>query len=220
MASGGSSNDEQNTTDEQITEAIMMRVLRDELRQAELPAGVAMPPLPETKPLPDKDDILTTQLAQTIKIIGDDLVKHKPLNDTIDGLARTIMANPQSFSQNIFQVAQQVFADGINWGRIVVLIYTVAKLIVKMVLARLPEQVTAILSWTLDYFKTNLLQWVIKMGGWFCSIAPITCFRIESVPGLIPTEPPSGQAIGLACFLGGIVLGSCLVLVLKGKTQH
>ncbi|KAL2090341.1 hypothetical protein ACEWY4_015029 [Coilia grayii] len=197
----------------------MMRVVKDELKH--MPSEI-VPPLPDLKPLPAKDEILTTQLAQTIKIIGDDLVKHKPLNDTIDGLAKTILANPQqqSIYQSISQVVSQVFADGINWGRIVVLFYTVAKLTGKMLLARLPEPVAGILSWTLNYFKKHLLQWVITMGGWFYSIAPITCFRIESVPALCPPAPSSAPAIGVSCFIGGIVLGGCVVLWLKGRTRH
>lgn len=63
-----------------LTHSLCMshRVVRDELNE--------VPPerrfsLPERKPLPAKDEQLTTQLAQTIKIIGDDLVKHKPLNE-------------------------------------------------------------------------------------------------------------------------------------------
>ncbi|XP_062412421.1 apoptosis regulator BAX-like [Sardina pilchardus] len=211
MACGGTANDEQ------ITEAIMMRVVKDELK--EVPAEI-VPPLPEPKPLHAKDEILTAQLAQTIKIIGDDLVKHKALNDTIDGFARKILGSPKD--TGIYKkLVMQVFADGnINWGRIVVLFYAIAKLAGKMLWARLPERVTEMISWTLDYFKQHLLSWVLKMGGWICSIASIACFRIESLPALYPPEQSALPVLGITCFVGGIALGSCVVLWLTGKGKH
>ncbi|XP_042564790.1 apoptosis regulator BAX-like [Clupea harengus] len=208
---------EANANDEQITEAIMMSVVKDELK--EVPTE-QVPTLPEPKHFNAKDQNLTSQLAQTIKIIGDDLVKHKPLNDTIDGFAKKILNNPQE--QGAYQkLVTQLFADGnINWGRIVVLFYTVGKLAKKMLLAHLPETVTEMISWTLNYFKKNILGWVLKMGGWICSIASIACFRIESVPALNSPEHSSASAIGVTCFVGGIVLGGCIVLWLTGRTRH
>ncbi|KAG5275887.1 hypothetical protein AALO_G00125630 [Alosa alosa] len=209
MACEGTANDEQ------ITEAIMMRVVKDELKEVK---AEIVPPLPEQKPLDAKDEILTSQLAQTIKIIGDDLVKHKTLNDTIDGFAKKILGNPKD--KGIYQkLVMQVFADGnINWGRIVVLFYTIAKLSGKMLLAHLPGPVTEMISWTLNYFKEHLLSWVLKMGGWICSIASIACFRIESLPSLYPPEHSALPVLGITLFCG-IVLGGCVVLWL-GKGKH
>ena len=51
---------------------------------------------------------------------------------TIDGFAKKILNNPQE--QGAYQkLVTQLFADGnINWGRIVVLFYTVGKLAKKV----------------------------------------------------------------------------------------
>ena len=46
-----------------------------------------------------------------------------------------------------------------------------------MLLALVPERVTEMISWTLNYFKKNILGWVLKMGGWVSTVHYIHVFK-------------------------------------------
>uniref|UniRef100_A0A8B9GUN9 Bcl-2 Bcl-2 homology region 1-3 domain-containing protein n=1 Tax=Astyanax mexicanus TaxID=7994 RepID=A0A8B9GUN9_ASTMX len=118
--------------------------------------------IPKPKPLSHaQNQMLLNQLADTIRVIGDRLDMDTGFNDMIDGLGR--VANKNSF----WKLVEGVFSDGqINWGRIIVLFYSVGKLAAKMVLAHLPEVFSEILNLSLDYFRRTLLQWIRNMGGW------------------------------------------------------
>ncbi|KAL0197763.1 hypothetical protein M9458_006303, partial [Cirrhinus mrigala] len=87
----------------------------------------APPALPEARPISNsQDQKLVEQLAETIKVIGDRLDHDKAFNDMIDGLVK--VADKKSF----WKLVEKVFTDGqINWGRIIVLFYSVGKLSAK-----------------------------------------------------------------------------------------
>uniref|UniRef100_A0A672JV71 Apoptosis regulator BAX-like n=1 Tax=Sinocyclocheilus grahami TaxID=75366 RepID=A0A672JV71_SINGR len=146
----------------QLTNKMSFRVVKHEVTSVAAEVHAAPPALPEARPISNcQDQKLVEQLAKTIKVIGDRLDQDKSFNDMIDGLVK--VADKRSF----WELVEKVFTDGqINWGRIIVLFYSVGKLSAKMVLARLPTIVSDILILSLDYFRRNLLEWIRKMGGW------------------------------------------------------
>ncbi|RXN33692.1 apoptosis regulator BAX-like protein [Labeo rohita] len=151
--------------DDQIGEALLIGVVRNEVMSVTAEVHAAPPALPEARPISNsQDQKLVEQLAETIKVIGDRLDQDKAFNDMIDGLVK--VADKKSF----WELVEKVFTDGqINWGRIIVLFYSVGKLSAKMVLASLPTIVSDILTLCLDYFRRTLLEWIRKMGGWWSS---------------------------------------------------
>ncbi|KAK1798325.1 hypothetical protein P4O66_007783 [Electrophorus voltai] len=122
----------------------------------------------------------------------------------MDGLGR--VADKSCF----WKLVENVFSNGqINWGRIIVLFYSVGKLSAKMVLARLPAVVSDILSLCLDFFRRKLLDWICNMGGWINSISELARFAIEQVStSSIRTISPS-VALGLV-FISGVLLGALI----------
>ncbi|XP_062412423.1 apoptosis regulator BAX-like isoform X2 [Sardina pilchardus] len=189
--------------------------MQEELK--EVPAG-EMPSLPEPEPLDGKgDEILANEIGDMMIIVGDSLVKKygKELNDKLDGFRKGFINNPKK--KDFFQtLVEKVFADGdVNWGRIAMLFYTVAKIAGEV--SDITGAVADIFSWTLSYFKKNLLDWILKMGGWICSIAAIAFYRVESVS--CPPKPKTDHAIAISCFVSGIILGGFLVFWLKVKGQ-
>lgn len=194
--------------DYQIGEALLIGVVRQELMEVmEVTEGNAAPPaLPEAKPISNsQDQILVQQLANTIKVIGDKLDQDQAFNDMIDGLVK--VADKSSF----WKLVEKVFTDGqINWGRIIVLFYSVGKLSAKMVVARLPRIVSDILSLSLDYFKRNLLQWIRTVGGWMNSIPALACFSVDQFSGSSMRKYSPYVGVVFA-FTGGLLLGGFIV---------
>ncbi|XP_028818774.1 apoptosis regulator BAX-like [Denticeps clupeoides] len=188
------------TSDKQIGAAVIHRVLRNEVEQS---VGNADSFLPEATSLANQDaEKLSVQLADTIRIIGDHLASQRILNDLIDGI-------PQPDERFLSKLATKVFADGnVNWGRIVVLFYTVAKLAVKFVKAHFPESVQTVLRWTQTYFKENLLNWIIQAGGWINSISEFTCLRMTGLPSLSASQFLTTPVVLITVFACGFLLGA------------
>ncbi|XP_067231047.1 BCL2 associated X, apoptosis regulator b isoform X3 [Chanodichthys erythropterus] len=173
--------------------------------------GNAAPPaLPEDQPISNsQDQMLVQQLAETIKVIGDRLDQDQAFNDMIDGLVK--VADKSSF----WKLVEKVFTDGqINWGRIIVLFYSVGKLSAKMVLAHLPRIVSDILTLCLDYFRRNLLEWIRKVGGWMHSIPALACFSFEQFSGSSLRKYFSyfGAMFSFTC---GLLLGGFIISKLQ-----
>lgn len=192
--------------DDQIGEALLIGVVRDEVMGVAAEGHAAPPALPEARPINNsQDQKLVEQLAKTIKVIGDRLDQDKAFNDMIDGLVK--VADKRSF----WELVEKVFTDGqINWGRIIVLFYSVGKLSAKMVLARLPTIVSDILTLSLDYFRRTLLEWIRKVGGWMFSIPALACFSFEQFSGSSLSKYSSYFGAALA-FTGGLLLGGFIV---------
>ncbi|XP_052405730.1 apoptosis regulator BAX [Carassius gibelio] len=192
--------------DDQIGEALLIGVVRDEVMKVAAEVHAAPPGLPEARPVSNsQDQKLVEQLAETIKAIGDRLEQDKAFNDMIDGLVK--VADKKSF----WELVEKVFTDDqINWGRIIVLFYSIGKLSAKMVLACLPTIVSDILTLSLDFFRRTLLEWIRKMGGWMHSIPALACFSFEQFSGSSLSKYFSYFGVILG-FTGGLLLGGFIV---------
>ncbi|KAI5097118.1 BCL2 associated X, apoptosis regulator b [Silurus meridionalis] len=182
-----------------------LRVVQDQIMNMINGGKVSVPSLPAVQPLSNvQHQKLLDQLAQSVKVIGDQLNQEHTFNHQIDGLASL-------GDKNIFsKLVEGVFSDGqINWGRIIVLFYAVGKLAVKMVLANLPRVFSEILDMCLDFFRTKLLLWIHSMGGWINSISALTQFSIEHISASSFCTIPSTELV--LAFVCGIALGSIIV---------
>ncbi|XDV13121.1 hypothetical protein PO909_001605 [Leuciscus waleckii] len=162
--------------------------IRDQVQRA----GICVPSLPEPQPMSDeKQEELLNQMAEVIRTIGDDVdTKYKNM---VDEFAQVM--DIQSFQR----LGDKVFADGITWGKIVTLICVVGKAIVK---------VSGIVSWTLDYFKDNLLYWISNRGGWINSISSLARYSFEQDFG--SSSSPISLSSGVL-FISGVLLGGLIV---------
>ncbi|XP_051987824.1 BCL2 associated X, apoptosis regulator b [Xyrauchen texanus] len=192
--------------DDQIGEVLLIGVVRQEVMNVAVEGNASPLSLPEAQPISNrKDQQLVEQLAETIRVIGDRLDQDTGFNDMIDGLVK--VADKSSF----WNLVEKVFRDDqINWGRIIVLFYSVGKLAAKMVLAHFPSVVSDILSLSLDYFKRHLLKWIRRMGGWITSMPGLACFTIEQFSSS-SWSTYSSFFRAMLTFTGGVLLGGLFV---------
>ncbi|XP_063056434.1 bcl-2-related protein A1-like [Engraulis encrasicolus] len=212
MASEGISEDN-------MTENILHRVVANNLKGR----GVdVVSLLPKTKPAQGKEAIVITQVAEMLKETGDWVQERhvQRIADTVDGVVNYIQENPGNVGNFYHNLMAQMFDDGIiNWGRIVMLFYTLGKLAVRLVTTGLGD-VREMLTQAVGYLRKNVVGWIIRMGGWMCSIAAIAKFRITTVPLVTPPKPTSEGAIALTYLTSGMVLGGILVFWMMSKTKQ
>ncbi|XP_051569543.1 BCL2 associated X, apoptosis regulator b [Myxocyprinus asiaticus] len=192
--------------DDQIGEVLLIGVVKQEVMNMAVEGNAAPLSLPEAQPISNRQDQkLVEQLAETIRVIGDRLDQDTGFNDMIDGLVK--VADKSSF----WNLVEKVFRDDqINWGRIIVLFYSVGKLAAKMVLARLPSIVLEILNLSLDFFRRHLLKWIRQMGGWITSIPGLARFTIERFSSS-SWSTYSSFFRAMLTFTGGVLLGGLFV---------
>ncbi|XP_077375449.1 apoptosis regulator BAX [Festucalex cinctus] len=82
-------------------------------------------------------------------------------------LQRLINQVQGNCAQDIFmKVARSIFADGINWGRVVALFHLAYRLIYKALTTNHLENIGIIISWVLQVIKEQLYYWLVQQGGW------------------------------------------------------
>ncbi|XP_037545213.1 apoptosis regulator BAX [Nematolebias whitei] len=101
------------------------------------------------------------KLAQCLQQIGDEL-------DGNMELQRMINDSSLIPSKDVFwKVALEIFSDGkFNWGRVVALFYFACRLVIKALIVKIPDIIRTIISWTMDYLRENVINWIRDQGGW------------------------------------------------------
>lgn len=137
-------------------------------------------------------------MADVIRTIGDCIDREQKYKKMIAEFARVMDR------QRFLSLVDKVFVDGISWGKIVTLICVVGKAIAKI----LADYVSGVVSWTLDYFRDNLLYWICNRGGWINSISSLARYSFERDSG------SSSSLISLSSgvlFISGVLLGGLVV---------
>ncbi|XP_041672743.1 apoptosis regulator BAX-like [Cheilinus undulatus] len=124
------------------------------------------------------------ELAKCLQKIGDEL-------DGNVELRRMINSSSLSPTKDMFvKVAVEIFSDGkFNWGRVVALFYFACRLVIKALVTQVPDIIRTIISWTIDYLRENVINWIREQGGW------------EGIRSYFGT--PTWQTVGV--FLAGVL---------------
>ncbi|KAI1896296.1 hypothetical protein AGOR_G00093330 [Albula goreensis] len=144
----------------------------------------------------EEEDRVLKEISALVRKTAERLQRDTELNHAIDSKW------PVTSKNNYWTLVNKVFEDGvITWERIVVLFYIAGKIAAKVVRDSVPHHVSDIISWTLDFFRRNLLTWIRQQGGW------------ESIISCLST--PTYQMC--AIFLSGILLGGLIVWRMGGE---
>ncbi|KAM7015001.1 apoptosis regulator BAX isoform 3-T3 [Tautogolabrus adspersus] len=97
-------------------------------------------------------------------------------------LQRLINQVPDDCAGGIFmKVARSIFADGINWSRVVALCHLAYRLIYKAITSNNQENIRIIISWVLQVFREQLHPWFVQQEGWVGVIRGISRWRTVAV---------------------------------------
>jgi BCL2-like 1 (apoptosis regulator Bcl-X) len=155
---------------------------------------------------PDEIDFENpSTLCSTVRLLGDEF--HRRYTDVFEDMLLRLEITP-STAHNSFQgVVQELFRDGIRWGRIIALVTFAGELAVECHKFQIPQLVGAIADWAATYMESFLDVWVHNNGG-YSEIVPYFNHRP------IPTYTGFRRFltnVGVACgALGVITLGAIL----------
>ncbi|OQV18476.1 putative Apoptosis regulator BAX [Hypsibius exemplaris] len=137
----------------------------------------------------DKGVVQQDQIVDALSRIGDALEADRELNRLV------FLVEPEASWETFQNVARRLFADGINWGRIVALFFFACKM-VKRSIDSVPL-VSQILEWVSGIVKAYIANWVLRRGGWR---AVMEWFG--------PKWSQIGMAFGGFCMVSAVIL-SC-----------
>ncbi|XP_078543926.1 apoptosis regulator Bcl-2 [Lissotriton helveticus] len=99
-------------------------------------------------------------------------------------------------------VAEELFRDGVNWGRIVAFFEFGGALSLESIHREMaPQLVDAIASWMTEYLDQHLQRWILDNGGWEAFVE-----LYGSRPGFCSSW------ISVKMFLSLAVLGACITI--------
>ena len=103
------------------------------------------------------------QTAAILRRLTDDLEdRHSAVLSNMCNRLNVVSGSAQS---KFVQVADEVFRDGVNWGRIVAIFAFGAKLAQYCIRNGLQEDVDEIILWVGNYIS-SLSPWIHSQGGW------------------------------------------------------
>ncbi|XP_037102609.1 apoptosis regulator BAX isoform X1 [Syngnathus acus] len=108
----------------------------------------------------EQQDPQIKEVVEQLLKIADELNR----NAELQRLINQVQGN---CARDIFmKVARNIFADGINWGRVVALFHLAYRLIYKALTTNHLENIRLIISWVLQVIREKLYYWLVQQGGW------------------------------------------------------
>lgn len=104
-----------------------------------------------------------SQTAATLRKLADDIEIQYP--SLLSHLCHKLNISRNTAYKTFEEIASEVFADGVNWGRIVALYAFGGKLAVYCDQHNMRELVDLVIDWV-GKFIGGLSAWIEKEGGW------------------------------------------------------
>ena len=101
--------------------------------------------------------------AATLRKLADQIEEQYPL--LLNHLCHKLNITPATVYQTFFEIASEVFVDGVNWGRIVALYAFGGKLAMYCDQHHMKELVGSVTDWVGRYVG-GLCEWIENHGGW------------------------------------------------------
>jgi hypothetical protein len=138
-----------------VADYIMFR-----LRRANLPWDEC-PQLPEPGPV-----------QRTMQVLGEAFEER--YTEVFQGMADSLHLTPNTAQDSFMRIVNELFSDGIRWGRIVALVAFGGALSVQCIQLEMPGLVNDIVDWVTEYIDIVLMSWIQEQGGWVSSVVYVT----------------------------------------------
>lgn len=114
---------------------------------------VGAPALPEPSPA-----------QMTMRTLGVEFEER--YTEVFQDMSNQIHVTPNTAHPTFTAIVNELFSDGIKWGRIVALFSFGGSLAVHCIEKEMPLLVDQIVDWVTQYVDTNLASWITQHGGW------------------------------------------------------
>lgn len=103
-------------------------------------------------------------VGRTMKALGQEFeIRY---TEVFQEMCNQLHITPNTAHPTFTAIVNELFSDGIKWGRIVALFAFGGSLAVQCVEKEMPPLVDQIVDWVADYVDQNLISWIIEQGGW------------------------------------------------------
>ncbi|KAK7500098.1 hypothetical protein BaRGS_00008645 [Batillaria attramentaria] len=134
-----------------------------------------MPVDPALVDFPSIPDTSAAEIGRQLARIGD--VINERYKDTFIDIIDSLGIGPDTAYEAFAEVAKRIFADGINWGRILTLLsfgYRIAIQVLKNHASRFAEFLGRICKYVLTFLiSEKITRWIADHGGWRAALAYI-----------------------------------------------
>lgn len=113
---------------------------------------------------PPLETASTNKIQTALRNLSDEFERR--YRDEFDDMVSQLNITPDMAYPTFLAVAQELFIDGINWGRVVALITFGGAIAIECVDKDMEHLVDSIHDWVSTYITSNLDQWITSHGGW------------------------------------------------------
>ena len=151
--------------DERITEALIKKVVEEQLKAIPLEDVPSL--TPDAVVVQNEQEIeIVTEVSTVFQTIAVKVKNDPEIQERIKRIEQIIKRKGiPGAKMGIQAVFIQLVQGGITWEKIMISLYLVG-IIVGIMVMPLCQFVSWILNWIKDFFQKNLLPWILGQGGW------------------------------------------------------
>ncbi|KAF3686993.1 Apoptosis regulator BAX Bcl-2-like protein 4 [Channa argus] len=123
----------------------------------------------------EQQDPQIKEVVQHLLKISDELNKNVELQRLIN------QVQADCAYEVFMKVVRSLFAEGINFGRVVALFHLAYKLIYKALTSNHLDTIRMIFSWFLQVIREQLYTWLVQQGGWVGVISGFPRWRTVAI---------------------------------------
>ena len=117
------------------------------------------------------------KIQQTMRVLGTELEDR--YNEVFSEMCNQLHITPNTAQQTFVAIVNELFSDGVRWGRVVALFSFAGALAVQCIEKEMPVLVPQIADWVTHYVDGHLTSWIQENNGWvrriFCCHARKLC---------------------------------------------
>ncbi|XP_076468585.1 bcl-2-like protein 2 isoform X2 [Babylonia areolata] len=109
-------------------------------------------------------DARPDEVQTAMRLLGDELEAR--FSDSLNHMIRRLDLTPENGQERVTEVMEEIFSDGVSWGRIAAMVEFAAKLSVRCAQKDEHHLVLPIVDWVSNYVDTRLKSWIVEHNGW------------------------------------------------------
>ena len=100
----------------------------------------------------------------TMRTLGEEF-EHR-YTEVFSEMCNQLHITPHTAHPTFTAIVNELFSDGVRWGRVVALFSFGGSLAVQCIEKEMPPLVDQIVDWVVAYVDTQLQSWIDEHGGW------------------------------------------------------
>ncbi|XP_077977993.1 bcl-2-like protein 2 [Glandiceps talaboti] len=144
-----------------------------------------------------------TKVNFTMRALGDEFEQR--YRDVFRGMCDQLHITPSTAYPMFTTITNELFTEGVTWGRIVALYAFGGALAVQCVEREMAQYVDRVVDWVTQYTDNNLAQWITENGNWNGLVQ-----FYEGSQDAQSAPWPSGKTLFGVAALGLVTIGATL----------